>query len=74
VQAGSGNVHIAAWERDQGDTVFLNLVLNGDAIEIHMTSRSGQPALPQYAQIWTHMLASFAPLPRLPPSATHPCG
>jgi hypothetical protein len=74
VQVGSGNVHIAAWERDQGDTVYLNLVLNGEAVEIHMTSRSGQPALPHYAQIWTHMLASIAPLPGLPQSTTHPCG
>jgi hypothetical protein len=74
VQAGSGSGKASAWERDQGDTVFLNLVLNGVAIEIHMSSRSGQPALPQYAQIWTHMRSSIAPLPGLPPSSTHPCG
>ena len=74
VQAGAGSAKISAWERDQGDTVFLNLVLNGVAIELHMTSRSGQPALPQYAEIWTHMLASIAPLPGLPPGTTHPCG
>lgn len=74
VQAGAGSAKISAWERDQGDTVFLNLVLNGVAIELHMTSRSGQPALPQYAEIWTHMLASIAPLPGLPPVTTHPCG
>jgi hypothetical protein len=74
VQAGSASAKVSAWERDQGDTVFLNLVLNGVAIEIHMTSRSGQPALPQYAEIWTHMRSSIAPLPGLPPSSTHPCG
>jgi hypothetical protein len=74
VQAGPGNVHTAGWERDQGDTVYVNLVLNGEAIEIHMTSRSGQPALPQYAEIWTHMLASIAPLPGQPVGTTHPCG
>jgi hypothetical protein len=74
VQAGTGSAKISAWERDQGDTVFLNLVLNGVAIELNMTSRSGQPALPQYAEIWTHMLASIAPLPGLPPGTTHPCG
>jgi hypothetical protein len=74
IQAGSGTARITAWQRDQGDTVYVNLVLNGEAIEIHMTSRSGQPALPQYTEIWTHMLASIAPLPGLPPSATHPCG
>ncbi len=74
IQAGAGNTRIPAWQRDQGDTVYLNLVLNGVAIEIHMTSRSGQPVLPQYADIWTHMLASIAPLPGLPASTTHPCG
>ncbi|HEX3269055.1 MAG TPA: hypothetical protein VHR15_00290 [Ktedonobacterales bacterium] len=74
IQAGAGNVRISAWQRDQGDTVYVNLVLNGVAIEIHMTSRSGQPALPQYAEIWTHMLASIAPLPGQPVGATHPCG
>jgi hypothetical protein len=73
-QAGAGSAKISAWERDQGDTMFLNLVLNGVAIELHMTSRSGQPALPQYAEIWTHMLASIAPLPGLPSGTTHPCG
>jgi hypothetical protein len=74
VQAGSGSVKISAWERDQGDTVYVNLVLNGEAIEIHMTSRSGQSALPQYAEIWSHMLASIAPLPGVPVGTTHPCG
>ena len=74
LQVGSGNVRISAWERDQGDTVSANLVLNGVAIEIRMTSRSGQPALPQYAEIWTHMLASIAPLPGQPAGTTHPCG
>jgi hypothetical protein len=74
VQAGSGSGQIAAWERDQGDTVFLNLVLNGEAIEIHMTSRSGQPALPQYAEIWTHMRSSIASLPGIPVGSAHPCG
>jgi hypothetical protein len=74
VQAGSGSGTISAWKRDQGDMVFLNLVLNGVAIEIHMTSRSGQPALPQYAEIWTHMLASIALLPGQPVGTTHPCG
>jgi hypothetical protein len=74
VRAGSGSGKVSAWERDQGDTVFLNLVLNGVAIEIHLTSRSGQPALPQYAEIWTHMRSSIAPLPGLPSSSTHPCG
>jgi hypothetical protein len=74
VQAGSGNGQIAAWERDQGDTVYVNLVLNGEAIEIHMTSRSGQPALPQYAEIWQHMLGSIALLPGQPVGTTHPCG
>jgi hypothetical protein len=73
-QAGAGAVHIAAWERDKGDTVYVNLVLNGVAIEIHMTSRSGQSVLPQYAEIWNHLLASIAPLPGLPASTTHPCG
>jgi hypothetical protein len=74
VQAGSGSGQIAAWERDQGDTVYLNLVLNGVAIEIHMTSRSGQPALPQYVEIWTHMRSSVALLPGQPVGTTHPCG
>jgi hypothetical protein len=74
VQAGAGNIRISAWERDQGDTVYVNLVLNGEAIEIHMTSRSGQSVLPQYAEIWTHMLASLAPLPGQPAGTTHPCG
>jgi hypothetical protein len=74
IQVGAGNVRIAAWQRDQGDKVIANMVLNGVAIEIHMTSRSGQPALPQYAEIWTHMLASIAPLPGQPASSTHPCG
>ncbi len=74
-QVGSGNTHISAWERDLGDTVLVNLVLNGVAIEIHMTSRvSGQLALPRYAEIWTHMSASIAPLPGQPPATTHPCG
>jgi hypothetical protein len=74
IQVGSGQARIAAWQRDQGDTVYVNLVLNGEAIEIHMSSRSGQPALPQYAEIWTHVLASIAPLPGQPPGTTHPCG
>jgi hypothetical protein len=74
IQAGAGNVRISTWQRDQGDTVYLNLVLNGVAIELHMTSRSGQLVLPQYADIWTHMLASIAPLPGQPVSSTHPCG
>jgi hypothetical protein len=75
VQAGSGSVHLSAWQRDQGDTVFLNLVLNGEAIEISMTSRvSGQAALPTYAEIWQHMLASIAPLPGQTAGTTHPCG
>jgi hypothetical protein len=74
VQAGAGGVHIAARERDQGDTVYVNPVLNGVAIEIHMTSGSGQSVLPQYAEIWNHMLASIAPPPGLLASTTHPCG
>jgi len=74
LQIGAENLHIAAWQRDLGDTVYVNLVVTGEAIEIHMTSRSGQSVLPQYADIWTHMLASIAPLPGLPPSTTHPCG
>jgi hypothetical protein len=74
ILAGAGNVRIAAWQRDQDDKVIANMVLNGFAIEIRMTSRSGQTALPQYAEIWTHMLASIAPLPGQPASSTHPCG
>jgi hypothetical protein len=75
IQTGSGNAQMPAWERDQGDTVRANLVLNGVAIEIRMTSRvSGQPALPNYAEIWRHMLASLAPLPSQPVGTTHPCG
>jgi hypothetical protein len=74
VQVGSGSVRISAWQRDQGDTVIVNLVLNGVAIEISMTSRSGRPALPQYAEVWTHMLASIGPLPGQPVGITHPCG
>jgi hypothetical protein len=75
VQAGAGNTQIAAWQRDQGDRVITDMILHGVAIEIRMTSRpSGQSALPRYADIWTHMLASIAPLPGLPASSTHPCG
>jgi hypothetical protein len=74
IQAGAGSARIPAWQREQGDTVYVNLVLNGVAIEIHMTSRSGQSVLPQYADIWTHMLTSIAALPGAPPGTTRPCG
>jgi hypothetical protein len=75
IQIGPGNARIPAWQRDAGDTVRANLVLNGEAIEISMTSRvSGQSALPYYADIWQHMLASLAPLPSQPAGTTHPCG
>jgi len=75
VQVGSGGAQRPAWERDEGETVSVNLVLNGVAIEIKMTSTvSSQPALPHFADVWRHMLASLAPLPGQPAGATHPCG
>jgi hypothetical protein len=75
IQIGAGNARISAWQRDEGETVRVNLVLNGEAIEVSMTSRvSGQSALPYYADIWRHMLASLAPLPGQPAGTTHPCG
>ncbi len=75
VKIGSGNVHVAAWQRDEGRIVALNLVLNGTAIEIDLDSRDdAQPALARYGDIWWHMLASFAPLPGVQHLTTHPCG
>ena len=74
VMLGSGSAHIPAWQRDERRIVALNLVLNGTAIEIDLDTRDdAQPALPQYADIWQHMLASFVPLPATQHSATHPC-
>lgn len=78
VALGSGHVHIPAWQRDEGRIVALNLVLNGNAIEIDLDTRDNAlAALPTYADIWQHMLASFALLPDLPGQShatTHPCG
>ena len=76
VQIGSGGAQIPAWEGDGGpDIVAVNLVLNGAAIEITLTTRdASQPVLPRYATIWRHMLASFAALPGQPHRTTHPCG
>lgn len=75
VALGSGKAHIPAWERVEGRIVALNLVLNGNAIEIDLDTRdNAQPALPAYADIWQHMLASFVPVSGAQPRATHPCG
>jgi hypothetical protein len=75
VTLGSGNATTPAWQRDEGTDGKVNLVLNGTAIEIALySSESSQPVLSQYADIWRHMLASFAPLPGQPQHMTHPCG
>lgn len=75
VMLGSGNVHIPAWQRDEGRIVAVNLVLDGMAIQISLDTRdNSQHALPAYADIWQHMLGSFEPLPDAQHLATHPCG
>jgi hypothetical protein len=75
VTMGSGNATTSAWQRDEGTDVKVNLVLNGTAIEIALySSDSSQPVLSQYADIWRHMLASFASLPGQLQRTTHPCG
>jgi hypothetical protein len=75
VMIGSGSDRIPAWVRDEGQTVVLNLVLNGRAIQITLGSRDNtQPVLAQYGDIWRHMLATFAPLPGVQPLTTQPCG
>jgi hypothetical protein len=78
VMLGSGKVRVPAWQRDEGRVVALNLVLNGNAVEIDLDSRdTAKPALKYYGDIWHHMLASFAPLPAMPGqsnTAMQPCG
>lgn len=75
IQLGSGNGQVPAWERDEGQSVAVNLALNGTAIEISLASRIySEPVLPRFADIWRHMLTSFAPLPSPTPATTHPCG
>lgn len=75
VHIGSGTATASAWQRDEGADVKVNLVLNGTAIEIALSSRdTSQVVLAQDGDIWRHMLASFAPLPGQPQRATHPCG
>lgn len=75
VQIGSGDGQVPAWERDEGQGVAVNLVLNGTAIEISLTNRAdAEPALPRFSEIWRHMLASVAPLPAQTPPTTQPCG
>ena len=75
MRIGSASATTSAWQRDEGADVKVNLVLNGTAIEIMLSSRDpSQNVLAQFGDIWRHMLASFAPVPKLQQATTQPCG